>query len=144
MAIDVKPYKRGVYYYETDQMAIVHHSNYIRWFEEARIDYMSQVGVQYDEMEKMGLLIPVLGVSCEYKQAIKYGEQVEVICTMESLNAVKFSVSYEIRNIEDGRLHATGTSKHCFVNKELKPISLKKAAPIWYQALEAQVRKEGC
>lgn len=43
-----KPYQHKVQYYETDQMGIVHHSNYIRWFEEARTDYMEKMGMGYD------------------------------------------------------------------------------------------------
>ncbi len=67
------PYERKIYYYETDQMKIVHHSNYIRWFEEARIDFMKKMGLPYDEIEKRGILIPVLEASCRYKKAFRYG-----------------------------------------------------------------------
>lgn len=136
MEKSIIPYERGVHYYETDQMQVVHHSNYIRWFEEARIDYMGQIGLAYDEMERNGIIIPVLGVACEYKQAIKYGDKVDIFCKLESLTAVKFSVSYEVRNKVDGRIHATGTSKHCFVDKNLKPLSLKRSFPEWYHVLE--------
>ena len=53
-------YTHRVQYYETDQMGIVHHSNYIRWFEEARIDWMRHCGISYREMEKQGIIVPVL------------------------------------------------------------------------------------
>ena len=55
----MKDYIRKVQYYETDRMGIVHHSNYIRWFEEARIFYMEKMGYSYSEMEKTGIMIPV-------------------------------------------------------------------------------------
>ena len=71
MAVN-KPYERETFYYETDQMGIIHHSNYIRWFEESRIEFLKQIGIPYDEMERRGLLIPVLGVSCKYKKAFRY------------------------------------------------------------------------
>ena len=48
----LKSYTHKVQYYETDAMAIVHHSNYIRWFEEARLDYLEQIGLPYDEIER--------------------------------------------------------------------------------------------
>ena len=47
----IKPYERSVYYYETDRMQIVHHSNYIRWIEEARLDWMRQIGWDYKSIE---------------------------------------------------------------------------------------------
>lgn len=141
MRKEIQPYKRTVHYYETDQMAIVHHSNYIRWFEEARIDYMSQIGISYGEMEKNELLIPVLSVSCNYQKAITYTDSVKIICRLTKFNQVKFSMEYEIRNEEDGSLHATGASSHCFVDKGLKPLSLKKRFPKWYSLFEGQLEE---
>ena len=58
----ITPYIHKVQYYETDQMGIVHHSNYIRWFEEARIDLLEQLGIGYDMIEKEGIISPVIGV----------------------------------------------------------------------------------
>ena len=55
-------YERSVYYYETDQMKIVHHSNYIRWFEEARIYWMEKMGMPYNKMEELGIIIPVVDI----------------------------------------------------------------------------------
>lgn len=52
------PYSRRVHYYETDQMGIVHHSNYIRWFEEARTAYMDQNGIGYADVEAQGVQDP--------------------------------------------------------------------------------------
>lgn len=56
-------YEHRTQYYETDQMGIIHHSNYIRWFEEARTDLMRQMGIGYDEMEGQGIISPVLSVT---------------------------------------------------------------------------------
>ena len=53
-------YKRQVNYYETDKMGIVHHSNYIRFFEEARIDFLDKIGLNYKKIEDMGLIMPVI------------------------------------------------------------------------------------
>lgn len=61
------PYDHKVQYYETDGMGIVHHSNYIRWFEEARVDLLEQLGFGYDRIEEAGYSGPVLEVSCQYK-----------------------------------------------------------------------------
>ena len=47
----MKPYTHKVNYYETDKMGITHHSNYIRWMEEARIDFLESIGFGYDKLE---------------------------------------------------------------------------------------------
>ena len=58
---EIKKYTHKVQYYETDQMGIVHHSNYIRWFEEARTDFMEQMGLGYEQMEERGIVGPFEG-----------------------------------------------------------------------------------
>ena len=60
-------YEHLAQYYETDQMGIIHHSNYIRWFEEARTNLLDQMGFGYDQMEKLGIIVPVLEIACLYK-----------------------------------------------------------------------------
>lgn len=124
-----KPYYHNAKYYETDQMAIVHHSNYIRWFEEARIDWLEQVGIPYDAMEARGIIIPVIGVNAEYRTMTRFKETVRIESRLESYNGVRFAVSYRVYNNETGELRCTGTSSHCFINRDYKPIVLKKAAP---------------
>ena len=65
---EIKPYQHQVQYYETDQMGIAHHSNYIRWFEEARSYILTEIGMGYEKMEEIGIISPVLSVSakCRY------------------------------------------------------------------------------
>ena len=74
----VKPCLHRVAYYETDQMGIVHHSNYIRWFEEARDEVVREYGIDYRQIEARGVLMPVVNVSCDYKSAAKYADQVSI------------------------------------------------------------------
>lgn len=133
MKTEITPYIHEAKYYETDQMSIIHHSNYIRWFEEARMDFMKQMGFPYTKMESCGILSPVLSVSCDYRQAVRFGETVAIICRLTFFNGIKMKISYEIRNTETGILHTTGESSHCFVTKELKPLSLKKSLPEVYR-----------
>ena len=68
----VEPYSRKVYYYETDKMSIVHHSNYIRMFEEARLDLMDKCGIDYAQIESLGIIMPVLEVTCKYVKSLFY------------------------------------------------------------------------
>ena len=126
-------YTHKVQYYETDAMQIVHHSNYIRWMEEARLEHLSRVGLAYDEMEAQGIIIPVLSASCEYKAATRYGETVKIFLEIEKFNGLKFSVVYRITSEDESVLHATGRTSHCFLNKNMKPVNIKKAAPYIYE-----------
>ena len=91
------PYLRQVHYYETDQMAIVHHSNYIRWFEEARLDFMRQLGCNYCDLEKSGLIIPVVDVSCKYLQSARYDDTLSIHVRLRQFNGVRLVFSYEVR-----------------------------------------------
>lgn len=131
--MEIKPYIHEAKYYETDQMGIIHHSNYIRWFEEARIDFMAQMGFPYKKMEELGILSPVLNVSCDYHRAVRFGESVSILCKLNYFNGIKMKLSYEIKNIETDSIHAIGESCHCFVTKDLKPLSLKRSLPEAYQ-----------
>ncbi len=121
-----------VQYYETDAMQIVHHSNYIRWMEEVRLDYLSKVGLAYDVMEAHGIIIPVLSASCEYKTATRYGETVRITAKMERFDGLRFYVTYRITSEDGSVLHATGSTSHCFLNRDMKPVNVKKAAPAIY------------
>ena len=67
MKNELKPYVHVAQYYETDQMKIIHHSNYIRWFEEARVDFLDQIGANYANLEANGIVSPVLTVEAQYK-----------------------------------------------------------------------------
>ena len=133
--MDIKPYIRKVQYYETDKMGIVHHSNYIRWFEEARIDFMENIGYTYADMEKKGVMIPVLGVSANYKSGVGYGDSVVITTTLTNITAVKLSFSYEIRDKKSGELKMSGASDHCFVDSNFKPCSIKKKMPEFYEQM---------
>ncbi len=90
---EFRPYYHIVQYYETDAMAVVHHSNYIRWFEEARLDYLEQAGYPYNIMEEKGLMIPVLGVSCEYRKAVHFGETVRLETEIVKFNGLNLRLS---------------------------------------------------
>lgn len=134
--MEIKPYLHKTQYYETDQMQIIHHSNYIRWFEEARTDFMEQLGLSYVEMERMGIIVPVLSVSAEYKAMVRYGDTVSIRIKVDSFNGVKLALSYEVCHAETNELHTIGTSLHCFLNGGGRPISLKRTAPEIYEMFQ--------
>lgn len=132
MSLKIMPYRRRANYYETDRMGIVHHSNYIRWMEEARLDYMRQTGTDYADMERDGILIPVVDVSCQYKSSIFYDELFSVETKLTHFDGVRLGYSYRILK-EDGTVSATGASMHCFLDdKRRVPFSLRKGQPELY------------
>lgn len=114
-------------YYETDQMGIIHHANYIRWMEEARIDMLSQMGYPYRRFEEMGYISPVLHAECEYKKSVKFDDEVKIVVSLQEFGKVKFTLRYDIYNMsEDGVLSAVGTTRHCFLNKDGRPVMMNK------------------
>lgn len=123
------PYRRLVQYYETDQMGIVHHSNYIRWFEEARTDFLRNSGIVYSDLEQSGVMIPVVNVSCRFRTPARYDERIEITTTLTAYNGVRLDFSYEVRSV-GGTLLATGTSEHCFMDaQKWLPIHMKRKQP---------------
>ncbi len=129
-------YIHTVQYYETDGMRIVHHSNYLRWMEEARLDFFDKVGLTYKEIEAQGIIIPVLEASCQYRVATTYGERVKIWAEMERFTGLKFSVTYRIYNEDGSVLHATGRTEHCFLDTDMKPVNIRKVAPDIYAIFE--------
>ena len=126
--MDIKPYIHNAKYYETDQMAIVHHSNYIRWFEEARIDWMDQIGIDFRDVEAMGIVVPVVSVSCQYKHVTRFWDEVAVTAALKLYNGIRFAFAYEVRDVHTGKLNAAGESEHCFLKGD-RVVNLRRTAP---------------
>ena len=134
--MELKPYRRTVQYYETDQMAIVHHSNYIRWFEEARLDQLTQLDIHYPLLEAKGIIIPVVDINCSYLVSARYGDEVFIHPTLVQYSGVRMVYHYEVRHAVTDQLLATGSSTHCFLDEQRRPISLKRREPELHQLLQ--------
>lgn len=128
-------YPRTPHYYETDQMKIVHHSNYIRWFEEARIFYLDSIGMSFAEQERSGIVCPVITVDAAYKKMVRFGDKVEVITRLNVYDGVRYGFSYEVRNTETDEVCCTGTSTHCFLNENGMILRVKKQYPEMHEIL---------
>ncbi len=126
-------YQHRIQYYETDGMRIVHHSNYIRWMEEARIAMMEQFGYGYDQMERDGISIPVLSVTCAYKEMMRFGQTCRIDVRVTAVSPVRMTVDYAFYDVETGHLCGTGTTGHCFIGHNGRPVSLKKKLPEIYE-----------
>ena len=132
----MEPYTRKVQYYETDRMGVMHHSNYIRWMEEARIDFLGRIGLPYDRMEAEGIISPVRALSCEYRKTCTFGDTLSVFVTVESFDGLKLVLRYEMRN-ERGEKVFTGRSEHAFLNREGRIVRMDRDMPAFRAALEA-------
>lgn len=127
--IKTHPYEHHAKYYETDQMGIIHHSNYIRWMEEARMDFMSQIGLSYKQMEEMEIVSPVLSITCEYQSMVHFDDIVVIDVKLVKYNGIKMEVEYHMTDKETGELRTTAKSSHCFLSRSGRPISLKRSYP---------------
>ena len=101
-------FKRKINYYETDRMGVVHHSNYIRFLEEARCEMLFVNDMPYSSYESHGIMIPVLGVNLDFKRHVTFDDDIVL----------------------------TGETKHCFTDMNLRPLNLKKACFDFYEKFE--------
>lgn len=119
-------FERKINYYETDRMGVVHHSNYIRFLEEARCGWLEYLGIPFSKLEENGITIPVLEVNCTYKHHITFEDTILIRPYIKEYNGVRMTVGYEVKEKKTGKEVIVAETKHCFTNKELRPINLKK------------------
>lgn len=124
-----------VRYKETDQMGIVHHSNYYPWFEEGRTDFLDSLGRSYGQMEKDGLLLPLLESHCVYKKPARYEDRLIIRTYVKEIKGVRITFGYKVLKQDDRVLLAEGYTMHAFVNKDMKPINIKKFDKSLYDLL---------
>lgn len=115
-----------VRYAETDQMGVVHHSNYAIYFELARVDWLRKVGMHYHEMEKNGVMLPLSRLNLNFKKPAKFGDNLQVFTKLNQMPDVKIIFDYEIFNNEE--LITTGQTVLVFVDKTtMKPMRCPKS-----------------
>ncbi len=133
MAYKIKAYRRKVNYYETDKMGITHHSNYFRWFEEARIHFMSQTAYPYKRVEKLGIVMPMIAASAEYKHPTFFDDEVIIKSWLTFFNGYKTTLQFEVINAETNQLCVTGETKTAVLNAAGTPIRLQREFPEMYE-----------
>jgi len=130
---NIRPYERNVYYYETDKMKIMHHSNYIRIFEETRIHFLNEAGMTFEQIEAKGVLMPVLSVECKYKRPLAFDEPFAVYPKIVKFNGTTLHLEYKLISRKTGELCVEGSSSHCFTDVNMKPIRTKNNYPDIYK-----------
>ena len=128
-----------VEYHHTDQMGIVHHSNYVKFFEVARTEWLRQAGLTYAEMEHRGVMMPIVDVQIKYRQPAYYDELIKVKAIVEEMPMARMTFKYEIRG-EDGRDIASGLTTLGFIDKTTRR---PHRAPAWLlEVVEREFNKE--
>ncbi len=119
-----------VRYYETDRMGVVHHANYLRILENARLDWLDAMGMCYSQMEKAGVIIPCVSATGRFLEFLRYDDHYQVAICLKSYSGVRLSFSYEIFNERTGRLSYQGESEHYFARDgDYLPVRLAKKLP---------------
>ena len=136
----IPEYLHKVQYYETDKMQITHHSNYARFMEEARLDFMERIGYSYDRMEREEIFSPVVSISCDFKKPTTYGDLIKIDVSVLEISRAKIKFEY-IMKVGDNVV-CTATSTHCCLNKQGKILALGKEKPELYELLESLVKKD--
>lgn len=127
-------YKHYVQYYETDKMGVTHHSNYIRFMEEARVEFFKNIGFDYFEFEKCGIVSPVVGLNnIKFKRPSTAGDTLEIEVSIKSMTNVIFTIQYVMK--KEDTVVFTGESDHCLLSKE------GKIVPLSDKRIEALVKK---
>ena len=116
-------YQHHVQYYETDKMGVTHHSNYIRFMEEARVEFFKSIGLNYLELEKIGIVSPVVGLNnIRFKRPTTAGDILDIEVSIKSMTNVIFTIQYVMKNKDT--IVLTGESDHCLLSKEGKIMPL--------------------
>lgn len=125
-----------VRYQETDQMGVVYHANYLIWFEIGRTAFIEELGFKYNDMEKKGIVSPVIDANLHFKHPIRYGEEAYVKTWIKAYNGIRTTYGYSIVDKDDNTA-VSGETQHVIVKKDsFRPLSLKKKFPDWHEAYQ--------
>ncbi len=116
-------------------MNVVHNTNYTRYFEEARIDFMEKTGCSCFEEEKRHIMIPTVKLEADYLQPLHYGDTFEIETRLKEFNGVKLKFEYVVKCGD--KIMCKGKTTHCFVIEEFKAINLKRADEEFFKKLKA-------
>lgn len=107
--------KIRVQYYETDRMGVVHHSNYIRYFEVGRTEFIRAAGISYARIEAGGVLMPIISAECRYFLPAYYDEILTIRTKIRGKVTARICFEYEIYN-ETAQLVCTGSTTLAFMD----------------------------
>ncbi len=120
-----------VRYAETDAMGITHHAAYLVWMEMGRTEFMRHFGFTYSELEKMGVMLPVVEVNVRYKQSSRYDDEIRISTWVEEMKRVRLHLSYRIERVEDGALLAEANTTHTYMGTDGRLLRVTHHPEAW-------------
>lgn len=115
-----------VRYSETDQMGVVYHGNYAQYFEIGRTEWLRSLGITYKNMEKTGIMLPVISLNCNFKKSALYDDELTIVTCLKKTPGVKIEFDYEITN-QHNEIICIGSTALAFINSTTKrPIRCPK------------------
>lgn len=133
--------KITVRYAETDKMGIAHHSNYAIWYEAARTDLIKKIGITYTDMENIGVAVPLVELQCKYINAAYYEDELTIETKLTKISPVRMEFEYKVYKEGSEKPINTGRTVHAMVNKEFRPVNVKKNFSDLYKMLESAVEE---
>ncbi len=121
-----------VRFVETDMMGVVHHANYLRWFEMARVAYLRACGITLNELMDAGVIFPITEVEAHYKNSCTFDDDFEVQVRMSAFNKAKMEFEYKVIRLRDGAVAVEGHTRNVFTSRDGHIIRLE---PHWYEKI---------
>ena len=133
-------YQHEVKYYECDRMGVTHHSNYVRFMEEARVDWLDQLGYGFEKIEADNVFSPVVSIQCDYKSPTTFKDVIDIEVKISRMSEMKFEFEYTMQT--NGKLVCIGHSSHCFIENG-RPVAISKRLPELYHSLMERLSESG-
>lgn len=127
--------KVKVNFFDTDAMAVVHHANYLRWFEMGRVELLREAGITLNALIEDGIVFPITEVACNYRSSAKFDDIVVIETTPVALTPVKMAFDYRVVRDVDGEVLAQGYTQNVFTS--LKTGKIMKLPQKYYEKLKA-------
>lgn len=109
-----------IYYTDTDSYGVVWHGAYIKWFEVGRVELSRLAGINFDVLDEMGILLPVVELNCRYKFPARIFDELSVITELKELKNASITFSHTIKNIKDNKLILAAASTIVSTDKDNK------------------------
>ena len=114
-------YHTKVYYKDIDQMGVVYYARYFEFFEQARTEFLKDIGIVVTEIENKGYFLPVISATCDYKEGAKFEDEIIVSTSINQVPKARMKIDYEVYRKKDKRLLVVGHTVHGFIDKDGKP-----------------------
>ncbi|NLY77615.1 MAG: acyl-CoA thioesterase [Tissierellia bacterium] len=129
-----------VRYKDTDQMGVVYNGNYFNWFEIGRVELLREMGISYKDLEKRGVFTAVSEAYCKYIKPARFDDEIIIKTRIIKLTETRVEFEYSLHRKEDNQLLAKGHTIHVFVDRNIKPISLKDTHKDLWELFEGQAK----